>query len=84
MIPEPDKLNGLFTRLMLPEALIMAIRSLPPVKPRVQFLTREYLLQLQRKWELLYEFGRFNLQEMTSVGLIGSHMRDHFKKKRTW
>jgi hypothetical protein len=59
MIPEPDKLNGLFTRLMLPEALIMAIRSLPPVKPRVQFLTREYLLQLQRKWELLYEFGRY-------------------------
>ena len=58
MIPEPDKLNGLLTRLMLPEALIMAIRSLPPVKPRVQFLTREYFLHFQWKWELLYEIGR--------------------------
>ena len=40
MMPEPATLNG-------PEALIMAICSLPPSKPRVDFLTLEYLLLKQ-------------------------------------
>lgn len=44
VIPEPGMLNGLRTRLILPDALITAIWSLPPDKPRVHFLTLEYFL----------------------------------------
>ena len=40
---ELGTLNGLRVRVMLPEALIMAICS-PPCNPRVRLLTREYLL----------------------------------------
>ena len=42
-MPELGTLNGLRVRVMLPEALIMAICS-PPCNPRVRLLTREYLL----------------------------------------
>ena len=44
MMPELGELNGPRTRLMLPEALITAIRSLPPDNPKVHFLTLEYFL----------------------------------------
>lgn len=47
MMPEPATLNGPRVRVMFPEALIMAICSLPPSKPRVDFLTLEYLLLKQ-------------------------------------
>ncbi|RDX74740.1 hypothetical protein CR513_45470, partial [Mucuna pruriens] len=41
MIPELRELNGPSTRRILPEARIMAINSLPPDSPRVDFLTLE-------------------------------------------
>ena len=47
--PELDRLKGLRTRLMLPEALIIAIWSLPPANPSVQFLTLEYFLLFEWK-----------------------------------
>ncbi|GER32895.1 envelope glycoprotein H, partial [Striga asiatica] len=43
IIPELDILSGLRTRLISPEALIMAIQPPLPVNPRVHFLTRQYL-----------------------------------------
>lgn len=43
-MPELGALNGLRVRVILPEALIMAICSPPPCNPRVCLLTREYLL----------------------------------------
>lgn len=43
-MPELGTLNGLRVRVMLPDALIMAIFSPPPCNPRVRLLTREYLL----------------------------------------
>lgn len=48
MMPELAKLKGFLVRVMTPEALIMAIASLPPSKPRVDFLTLVYLLLKQR------------------------------------
>jgi hypothetical protein len=44
IIPELGTLSGLRVRVMLPDALIMAICSPPPCNPRVRLLTREYLL----------------------------------------
>lgn len=46
IIPDVGELRGLLTRLMLPEALITAIRSLPPDKPIVHLATGEYFLQV--------------------------------------
>lgn len=45
-ILEPGVLNLPRTRLMLPDALIIAIWSFPPDKPRVHLFTREYFLSL--------------------------------------
>lgn len=67
-IPELDKLNGLRTRLMLPEALITAIWSFPPVKQRVHFLTPEYFLQLQMEGKYL-----IYIQELHLLILKGCH-----------
>ena len=43
-IDDPGRLKEPRTPLILPEALIMAILSLPPDKPRVRFRTLEYFL----------------------------------------
>lgn len=45
-MPDLEKLNWPLTRLMLPDARMMAINSLPPDIPTVDFLTREYFLYL--------------------------------------
>lgn len=44
IIDEPGVLSGPLTREILPPALIIAIWSLPPLRPRVDFLTPEYFL----------------------------------------
>jgi hypothetical protein len=43
-MPELPTLSRPRVRVMLPDALITAILSPPPSIPRVDFLTREYLL----------------------------------------
>lgn len=47
IMPELETLRPLRVRVMLPDALITAIKSPPPPIPRVDFLTREYLLAVQ-------------------------------------
>jgi len=49
IIPELRALKGLWIRRILPEARMMAINSLPPDSPRVDFLTPEYFLHLRKE-----------------------------------
>lgn len=75
--PELGTLKGLRTRLMLPEALITAIRSLPPVKPRVHFLTLEYLLQYTGRTSV----NIFNLKVARYLASYYNHKK-LYKEKR--
>jgi len=55
-----EELSGLRTREISPEALMIAIRSLSPDKPRVHFLTQEYSLHIA--WSVIrYPLKHLNI-----------------------